>query len=348
MKQLIQIFLMDMKMSVKSFMGGYMIIVPMVILIVLKFFLPSVESSTMSFAIVTEGPNAVDKELIEILDEFSDIYTYDSIEDMEQKLRDIGTIEGIYWDPTEEQYISVKERTIKEGTIFSNGAKVIRNYYYYKNYPNAPLVMVYSHGVPPELSDRTKTSPVSSTGGSIFIVYMTIITAFIIGLGVVNDKEYGTIMALQVSPVSKADYYIGKCIFPFIITALYTIISLLVLNLIHVNILQVYLVVVISFSITLLLGLLIGALGKNENEAIGIGKLLGMLGMLGILGGTLLPEAWKWVIWWSPFYWLFDILEEIFTETATWTTVAWKSGVVMGLTSIYFMLLRKKIIKGLS
>ena len=109
------------------------------------------------------------------------------------------------------------------------------------------------------------------------MILVTFIGAFMIGLGVVNDKELGTDRALRVTPLTKAEYYIGSSIFPLIIMAFYTIIALLILGLMHVNILQVYIVVISSFSITLVFGLLIGALAHNDNEAIGIGKMLGML-----------------------------------------------------------------------
>lgn len=349
MKQLIEMFFFDVKMNFKSFMGAYMIIVPMVILIVIRTFLPSVQSSAGTFAIVTKGPNAVvNQELIESLDDFADIETYDSIKDMEQKLRGTGKAEGLYWDPAAQQYVSVMERSLKGDTIFSVASRYIRQLYYRKNYPDASRITEFLHGVPAELSDRTKTPPVATMGGSIFIAFMIIITAFIIGLGVVMDKEYGTDKALRVSPLSKTDYFIGKSLFPLFVMALYTIIALLMLGLMHVNILQVYLVVLSSFTISLLFGLLIGALGKNEIEAIGIGKLLSMVLMLAILGGTLLPENLQWLVWWAPIYWIYDILEEIFTETATWGSIAGKSAVMVGLTGLYFMLLRKKIIKGLS
>jgi len=96
------------------------------------------------------------------------------------------------------------------------------------------------------------------------------------------------------------------------------------------------------------MGLLIGALAGNENEAIGVGKMLAMVVMLSILGGTLLPGKWQWVVWWAPFYWVYDILESILTRTATWTGFAWKSAVMLGTTALYFFLLKKKIVKGLS
>lgn len=348
MKQLMQTFLFDLRTSMNSFMGGYVVIVPVVILIILRTFLPSVESTSANIAIVASGPNAVAQDIIEELDSFADVSTYDTIEDMERKLRGAGSAEGLYWDPTAEQYVSVLERTSEGNTIFSVAARVIRQHTFRKNNSNAPYINQYTHGVPPELADRTKTSPVATIGGAIFIVFMLIISGFLIGLTIVNDKEEGTIQAIRISPVNKVDYFIGKSIYPLLVMLLYTIVGMLVLKLIHVNILQTYLVVVVSYSVALLFGLVLGALGKNENEAIGYGKLLSTIVALSILGGTLLPDKWQWAVWWSPLYWIYDILEEVFTESATWGVLGWKSAVVVGLTGIYFILLRKKIVKGLS
>ncbi len=348
MKQLMQMFLFDLKMSMKSFMGGYIVIVPVIILIILRTFLPSVESTSSNIAVVADGPNAVEQEIIDALDNFADVTTYDTIEDMERKLRGVGSTEGLYWDPADEQYVSVVERTRESNSVFSTAARVVRQHYYRKNNPDAPFITQYTYGVPPELSDRTKTSPVATIGGSIFIVFMLIVSGFIIGLNIVNDKEEGTDNAIKVSPVSKPDYFIGKSIYPLLVVVFYTIIGLLVLRLIHVSILQTYLVVMVSFTVSLLFGLVMGAIGKNENEAIGFGKLLSMVVMLSILGGTLLPDKWHWVVWWSPLYWIYDILEEVFTESATWGILGWKSAVVVGLTGLYFILLKKRIIKGLS
>ena len=348
MKQLIQMFMLDFKTSMKSFMGGYMVIVPVIILMILRFFLPSVESTSANVAVVASGPNAVEQEIIDSLDNFANVTTYDSIEGMENKLRGTGSAEGLYWDPDEKQYVSVVERTRESNTAFSTGARIVRQHYFRKDNPNAPFIIRYTYGVPPELSDRTKISPVASTGGSIFIVFMLILSGFLIGLSIVNDKEEGTNNAIKVSPVSKSDYFIGKSIYPFLVLAVYTIVSLLVLRLMHVNILQAYIAVIVSYTFGLLFGLILGALGKNENEAIGYGKMLSMVVMLSILGGTLLPDKWHWVVWWSPLYWIFDVLEEVFTESATWGVIGWKSAVVAGLTGVYFMLLRKKIVKGLS
>ena len=91
-----------------------------------------------------------------------------------------------------------------------------------------------------------------------------------------------------------------------------------------------------------------GALASNQVEAMGIGKVLAVALMLGILGATLLPDSWKWIAWWTPVFWMYDVLRAIFTESCTWASLGWKSGVIVGLTFVYFLLLRKKIVNGLS
>lgn len=346
--QLIEMFLFDLRTSMKNFMGAYIVIVPLAILLILRAFLPSVESTSANIAVVVSGPHAVDREIIKVLESFADVTTYNTIKDMERKLQGVGSAEGLYWDPVKKQYVSVLERNKKNNTSFSIAARVIRQYYYRKDNPNARSISHFTSEVPPELSSRTKTSPVATMGGSIFIIFMVIISGFIIGLNIVNDKEEGTDKAIKVSPVSKSDYFIGKSIYPLLVTLFYTIVGLLMLKLIQVNILKTYVVVLASFGISLLFGLLIGAIANNENEAIGFGKMLSMIVLLSILGGTLLPDKWHWVVWWSPLYWVYDILDEVFTETSTWGGVFWKSAVTVGLTGVYFILLKKSIVKGLS
>lgn len=348
MRQLVQIFLADFRMNIKHWMGAYMIIVPLAILFILKFFIPSVESTKATVAIVTEGQNAVPQEIVEAIDPYAKVKEYPDIKAMEKKLRGIGSVEGLYWDPVDEKLVSVLEKSYGEHGAFSVASQIIRQYYYHEENGDAEPVVTFKSGVPEELSDRAVISPVASMGGSIFFVFLIIIVGFIIGLGIVNDKENGTDRAIWVSPVTKAEYFIGRSLYPLIMILVYAIVALLILGLMEVNIGQVYAMTALSFSVTLLFGLLLGALAGNENEAIGIGKLLAWVVMLAILGGTLLPENWQWVVWWAPFYWIYDVMESIFTNTATWGDLGWKAAVTLMETIIIFFALRKKIIKGLS
>ncbi len=348
MKQLWRIFIFDIRMSFKNFMGAYLMIVPIVILLILRSFLPAVDSTTAKFAVVTQGPNAVDQSVIDVLAEIGEVIPHATTEEMERRLRAVGELEGLYWDPLNGQYVSVVERTGVENESFTITTRFIRQLYLSENYPDIPRITSFSSGVPAELSDRTAISPVATMGGSIFIVFINIMVAFIMGLAIVEDKDQGTILALRTSPVSTADYYVGRSLFPFLVTLVYSVIAVFVLGLAGINILQMIVVIILSFSSALVFGLFIGGMGKNEVEAMGIGKVGSMVFIFAILGATLLPRNWHWVVWWSPMYWTYDILEGIFTQTADWISVIWKSGTAFAVAGVYFLLLRGKIAKGLS
>lgn len=348
MRQLLQVFWIDVRLSFRSSMGAFILVIPLVILLVLRFFLPTVENAGITFAVVTAGPHAVEASIAEELDRFGTVSEYETVDAMEQRLRGSGEAEGLYRDPDSGQYVSVLERTLESNTVFSAASRVIRQSYLDENYPSLEPVTRFRSYVPEELSDRTVNPPVATVGGAIYIVYLTIITAFMIGLGIVNDKEFGTDRAYRVSPASRADYFVGKSVFPFIILLVYSGVGLAVLGLTDTNIAQVYVTVILSFAVSLLVALFVGALTKNENEAIGVIKMLGMVMGLGVLGGTLLPDAWQWVAWWIPFYWLYTLLEGVFTLTETWGSVGWKAAVIAGITFVYFLLARRRIVEGLS
>lgn len=348
MKQLVQVVVSEVKMAFKNFFAVYVMVMPMVILLVLRFFLPSVETSTVTVAVVADGPHAVESGLLEELRVYADVVEYESIEAVERKLRGAGSAEGLYWDPEQEQYVSLMERNIPENALFSVGARAVRQYLVDRDYPDAPRILAYSAGVPPELADRTENSPVATIGGAVFVAAMTIMMGFIIGVSVVRDKELGTDRAIRVSPVTRAEYYLGKCVFPVAIMLAYVFIAMFVLGLLNASILQVYTVAIVSVSVVLIFGLLVGGLARNENEALGLVKSIGTVLLLGVLGGSLLPENWQWVVYWVPLYWIYDAAESIFSLTASWGDVVWRSGVLLGLSLVAFLALRGRIAKGLS
>ncbi len=348
MRQLIHVFLLDLRMNLKNFTGVYMMVVPLAILLVLRVFIPTVESTSVTLAVVSEGEHAVSEEMINEIDAYANVLTYDTVAAMEQKLKGAGSAEGLYYDPAENRYVSVLEESPAENTAFSQGATIVRHITMAQEYPNAPRFVEFSSTVPGALADRTEISPVATMGGSIFITFMMLIASFFIGLSIVYDKEAGTDQAIRVSPVSKFDYFVGKSLFPLIMLVVYPGVALGVLGLIGTSVLQVYLIVAASFFVTLFVGLLVGALAKNENEAMGVGKTVTTVMMLAILGGTLLPDGWQWIVYWVPVYWVYDMLEGVFTSTVQWSGLGYRTLILLGTTAVYFMALRGRIVRGLS
>lgn len=348
MRQFLQMSIAEVQMAFKSFFATYVLFAPMVILIILRFFLPSVESTSVTVAVVDEGPLAVEEELIRELELYADVQRFATLDEVERKLRGTGEAEGLYRDPETGQYVSLLERNVDANEFFSTGARAVRQYTLGRDVPGAPRLVEFSAGVPDELSDRTANSPVATMGGAVFLAALTILTGFLIGLSVVRDKELGTDRAIRVSPVTRTEYYLAKSTFPVLVMLAYTIIGLTVLGLLNVSILQTYVIAVVSVAVTLLFGLLIGALAHNETEALGLVKSIGTVLLLGVLGGALLPENWQWIVYWVPLYWIFDAAQGVFMLTATWTDVVWRSGVMLGISLAAFLVLQRRIARGLS
>lgn len=348
MRQLAQMVLIDVRMSLKSFVAAYMLVAPLLILVVFRLFIPSVQGTTATIAAVTTGPEAVAEDLLADLDRLFDLEHYETVERMEARLRGAGTVEGLYREAESGTYVSVVEEGSAANERFSVGAAAVRQYLLDRDYPDRRRVVRFQTSVPDALLDRTGNSPVATNGGAIFITLSIIITAFSVGLSVVNDKEYGTDRALKVTPLTRVEYYVAKAVLPVAIMLIYPAITVLVLGLEGVNLGMLYLSVILAVPTALVLGLFLGAMATNETEAMGVGKTLSTLVLLAILGGVLLPAAWQWTVYWVPVYWLFDMVEGIFSAGAVWTEVLWKSGVMVGTTAVYFLLARRRFAKGLS
>lgn len=348
MKQFFSVVSTSVAMTFRNFMGVYVILAPAMMLVVLRLFLPSVASTSATVAIVENGPMAVQQDVIVELERFAEVERYDSLEAVENRLRASGSAEGLYFDPDSNQYVSLMERNVQENELFSNGARAVRQAVA-ATLPGAGNDLIrFSASVPPELSDWSVNSPLATAGGAIFYSFFAMIAGFLIGMSIVQDKEQGTIDAIRVSPVTRSEYYLGKAVFPILTMFAYVPVGIAVLRLVGVSIAQTFALVAASVSLALLFGLVVGAIARNETEALGIVKGMGTLFMLALAGGLLLPDRWEWIVYWVPVYWIMDAAQGIFQLTATWTDVLWRSGVLIGICLLFFLGARPRLARGLA
>ncbi len=348
MKQFFSVVSTSISLTFRNFMGTYVILAPALVLVVLRLFLPSVESTSGTVAIVDTGPQAVEARVITELERFADVERFPTVEAMEDRLRASGSAEGLYRDPQSGQYVSLMERNVEDNTLFSAGARAVRQAIAGTAPGEESDVIDFSAYVPPELADRSVNSPLATAGGAIFYSFFAMIAGFLIGISIVQDKEQGTIDAVRVSPVTNLEYYLGKSVFPILMMFLYVPVGIAVLRLVGVNIAQTFALVAASVALALLFGLLVGAIARNQTEALGIVKGIGTLFMLALAGGLLLPDRWEWVVYWVPVYWIMDAAQGIFQLTATWADVMWRSGVLIGICLLVFVGLRPRLARGLS
>ncbi len=152
---------------------------------------------------------------------------------------------------------------------------------------NIPMINInYSNWFNPELNYKTYMVP------GILVLLVTLIGAFLSGMNVVREKEIGTIEQLNVTPISKYHFIIGK-LFPFWIIGMFElgfglVISLIVFRIPMVgspilifSLAAVYLVVILG------LGLLVSTLTNTQQQAMFIAWFILVLFIL--MGGVFTP-----------------------------------------------------------
>lgn len=132
--------------------------------------------------------------------------------------------------------------------------------------PNKRIDVTYSHWFNPELNYKTFMVP------GILVLLVTIIGFLLSGMNIVKEKEIGTIEQINVTPIHKYQFIIGK-LFPFWLIALFELAFGLVIGklLFHIpivgNIGLVFLVASIYLLVVLGMGLFISTLVSTQQQA---------------------------------------------------------------------------------
>lgn len=155
----------------------------------------------------------------------------------------------------------------------------------------------YSNWYNPELNYKTYMVP------GILVVLVTMIGAFLSGMNVVKEKEIGTIEQLNVTPIKKYQFIIGK-LMPFWIIGISELAFGLVLGIIIFKIpllgnpLLIFMLASVYLFVVLGMGLLISTLTDTQQQAMFIAWFILVLFIL--MGGVFTPTesmpAWAQTI----------------------------------------------------
>ena len=150
-----------------------------------------------------------------------------------------------------------------------------------------PLINInYSNWYNPELDYKTYMVP------GILVVLVTMIGAFLSGMNIVKEKEIGTIEQLNVTPIKKYQFIIGK-LMPFWIIGMGELIFGLVLGILIYDIplignpLNILMLASVYLFVVLGMGLLISTLTDTQQQAMFVAWFLLVLFIL--MGGIFTP-----------------------------------------------------------
>jgi ABC-2 type transport system permease protein len=166
----------------------------------------------------------------------------------------------------------------------------------------------------------------------ILVLLVTVIGGLLTALNVVREKEIGTMEQINVTPVTKIQFIVGKLV-PFIILALALFTIGLLLGRfwfgvpVEGSLVLVYMAVLVYLLVVLGLGLMVSTLAETQQQAIFITWFFFVVFLL--LSGLFtpidsMPQWAQWLTLANPVAWFMDVIRRVMLAGAGFKDV-WKS-----------------------
>jgi flagellar biosynthesis protein FliQ len=193
-----------------------------------------------------------------------------------------------------------------------------------------------------------KLSPLKQYGANLLIVFMSVLSGMVILINIVEEKQDNTLSAINVSPITRIEYIIGKGLLGFILPIIHAFGILGILRFPGINYWMITVVTLSIALISIIVGFVIGVMNDNPLSAIASMKFIFIPLLASVFGGIYLDAKWLFLLYWSPFYWAYDAVNSILLKEATWSHVLTNCSIIVFITVVVFAMLRKRIKRGLN
>lgn len=331
-RRILSIMLRDFKSGIRDFMVVYILIAPFMLALVLRTLIPSVNSTTINIAVL----DTIDQEMVTYLENYSHIEIFSSRDQLVDRIARADDIYGLIKSDAGYEIIN-------QGNEAGEGIELIKYIVNARENESAELPVIV------RVSDiGWQLSPLKQYGANFLIVFGSVFGSMIILLSIVEEKMSNTLSAINVAPIAKYEFVIGKGLLGFIIPVLGTIGTLAILGFNEVNYGMTILTVISISLISVVIGFSIGVVSTEPIGAIAGMKMIFLPIMASVFGGIFLDDKWQFLLYWSPFYWAFRSIDSIILQNATWNGIFLNSTIIFILTSFVFFLLRNRIRHGLN
>ncbi|MBT9135758.1 MAG: hypothetical protein DDT34_00823 [Firmicutes bacterium] len=331
MNKILAIIGRDLKSGTRDWLIIYLSLASILVALLLRALIPSVGESTLSLVVLQD----ISPGLLAHLDDQARVSQVQNIAALRERVLRIDDVFGVV--ETDQGFEIVRQGN--ENIPMEAPLRFILNSY---GREAAPLPMQVA------FSDvGWRLSPIKLEGGTLLIIFTTVFGGMLILLNLVEEKMSNTLSAINVAPLHRSQFIIGKGILGFIIPIIGGISAAMILGFSGINI-SMFLVTVVAIAfISIIIGFSIGVLNNEPIAAISSMKMVYFPILASIFGAMFLPSRWLPILYWSPFYWAYDSMRAILLQEASWGQVSFNAAVILALTGVVFMLLRKKIQHGL-
>jgi ABC-2 type transport system permease protein len=333
MKKILSIVGRDIKSGTRDWLIIYLAIAPILFALVIKALIPSVGSSGLNLVLM----QGTDNDLAKYLSNYATVEYATDTDAMEERILRMDDVFGITQNSNGIELIKQGNETGNMDMLLSN----ILDKYVQSDLPDIPVIV--------EFSDvGWQMSPLKLQGGNIIIMFTAILGGMLILLNLVEEKMSNTISAINVTSATRSEFIIGKGLLGFILPVIGSICVVLILGFGSINYFMLLASLLGIDLISIIIGFSIGVVNDEPIAAIASMKVTFIPVLASVFGYIYLPDKWQFVLYWSPFYWAYDSINDILMQTAVWSQVARNSIIIIIITALIFLLLKKRINQGLN
>jgi len=177
---------------------------------------------------------------------------------------------------------------------------------------------------------------------------MTLLAGMLISLNIVDEKMDNTISAINVAPISRTAWIFGKSLIGIFMSLVGCVAMVWIMGVAsNVNFAMFLIFVSLASLISIMIGFLEGLNSDDVMTAVASTKMIMFPLAASVAGYEFLSDKWQWVLYWSPFYWVYKGNVAILNGDMTWLNLLMTGGIVFGITAIVFAYTAPRIRKGL-
>lgn len=309
-----------------------LIIAPVLIALAINALSPSINDTTVKLAMI-EGENP---KQVEYFENFARVSLYKDIKSLTERVerRDdyIGIVpdgDGYYILPQGNESAAVVGFAKALQALYVIGADIE---------DSTSEIIEFGREIP----------PLKKMLVNISILMASVLGGMIITINIVEEKGDNTISAVNVTPISRMGFVLGKSLMGLFVPIFGSISIIFITGFRDVNVWQIMMVVLSASLLSLLIGFVEGLINDDMMTAVASFKMI-FLPIAGVIAvAETVSEKWQWTVWWMPYYWTYKGTDAVLSNNATWPQILFYTGIILVISAVVYLILSPKIKTGLS
>jgi ABC-2 type transport system permease protein len=330
-KKIWTIFIRDLRVNMRESITLYIIIAPLLLAVGINFISPGINDTSVNLAMI-ENENPAREEYF---DNFAHVYLFSDKNKVEERVKVRDDFIGLL--PEDGGYYIMIQGNEPESVV--EYAKLLN--------------VLYESGV--RLNDARSeiiefgrtVPPLKKMLVNILLLLISMLAGMLIALNILEEKVDNTVSAINITPVSRSAFILGKSFVGIFVALFSSIACLLITGFYDVNIGQVALLIFSLTILSLIIGFTQGLNSSDVMEAAGSVKLLFLPLAGSIAGYEFVKGNWQIFFYWSPFYWAYRANDLILSKSGTWPQLLLFTCIILVICAAVYAVLAPRIARKL-